>query len=216
METQFARIEVSEAAYSFWDWRNWCGVDYDDFYETFVLKGNRDCVEQAEASWYKRSLKLIHDIYTEVYCGYEEYDPEFDDCDKSLWYKLRKEAENEEFDDSLEGVQYVAGLLYPEWKFEIGTIRGHTQSEWQEVLYRADKVKDLEMLEAAYFGKMYRVWCGDIDESTYITHDEYWRAEIVGNVERLLRQRLNLGNKYEVEIFKCRYEHGWETWEQLI
>lgn len=216
METQFARIEVSEAEDSFWDWRDWCGVDYDEFLEVFVLKGNRDCVEQAEASWYKRSLKLIHDIYTEVYCGYEEYDPEFDACDKNLWYKLRKEAENEKFNDSLESVQYVAGLLYPEWKFEIGTIRGHSQSEWQTVLYRADKVKDLEMLEAAYFGKMYRVWCGDIDESTYITHDEYWRAEIVGNVERLLRQRLNLGNKYEVEVFKCKYEHGWETWEQII
>ena len=174
---------------------------FTDPYELFVLKGNNDYFCHTKASWYKRAKKLYENIANDVDLGFDDYDPEYHKCDEESWKIFYEMIKNEELSDSDEGILFMLQYLYPDYKFGYGTIRGYSQSEWQNVIYRSDLIENLDELEAFYFGKVYQIDEDICGTCAWVSHSEFWRAEMhTGGVEELVKKKLEIENGIDIEV----------------
>ena len=170
-------------------WKDYVGCY--DFDEEVVLFGNRDYTNYTDATWYQRAK----DILTDIDC-YDEY-PNLSDETNA---KLKELYEKCRCTDDI--IIDVIRLLYPEDKFECGTIRGYCQGDWQEYIVKGNV--DTDLLEAFYFGKIVDITVEN-DEDTFtdvITHDELWKAERE-NLKEYMRKRYELSNDKEIHIMKA-------------
>ena len=175
---------------------------FENPYEVMVIHGNRNYRNHESASWYKRALELYHHISNDIDCGVDWYDPQYDDCSEEVWRNLYDVIENEEVSDSDEGIVFILSYLYPDWKFDYGTIRGYCQSDWQDVIFRSDLTTKDE-IETVYFNKMYLLNEDGTGTCGYVSHNKYWKAEMhKDGVEKLVREELDLGDEIDIQILK--------------
>ena len=182
-------------------WKDRVGVF--EFDETFVLKGNKRFKECIEASWYHMAAGILSGI--DQGAGRMDY-PDLTDAQ---WDEMAALYDSCRYIDTNETIVKALGILFPEKKFESRTIRGYSQSDWQEVIYPAAEVSDeqLERLEAYYFGKVSAVDCDPEDEDEVgitdtVTDDELWEAERNGTVADLIRDVCGLEDEDGLTIYK--------------
>lgn len=186
-------------------WKDYVGVE--NFDETFVLKGNRNYHSHEEASWYNKVTELLTDI--DSYYDLETEEGVQDLLDEhsiskqqyteiiSLYDKCRR------INDI---VVEVLNIIYPDKEFKERTIRGYSQSDWQKVIYDSSLAsdKDVEMLEAIYFGQLNEISYKDENDtwtSSYITDDELWKREREKTIEEYIRSEFDIDKNEELEIF---------------
>lgn len=193
------RIDSQEGGtwlYNNGDWKDYCGVE--NFDETFVIHGNRDYHGIEEASWYEKAKELLGDLdqneFEEVQRLYPEYTNE--QFAKILDVYGKKYRDEDDL--------YVAilNIIFPEENFKTATIRGYSQSEWNDVLYKDGEGVDINQLEAFYFGQISEVY-EEGDGCTAIeTHDNLWKAQREGTLEKFVKDMLDIPSDEEIEIYE--------------
>lgn len=190
------KINTEETVWWLYDgedsWKEHVSANFD---ETYVIKGNNDYKEIAEASWYKRAMDIIHDFEQEVE---KEY---FTDLTETQYREIKEIIDKCQYSDDFGTIIKVLKVIYPKEKFETATIRGYCQGDWNDVLYKANGA-DVELLEAYYFGMVAEVY--DETEHIYavVTNDALWRAEMENKVEGLVRECCDIPDDEEIEIYK--------------
>lgn len=184
-----------------------------------VIKGNRDYCSYDEAPWWTEANEYISDM--------DCYGTD-DDCRRDYeynWNKITKEQtdaiikaydECQRSDDDRFIIKIV-NILHPELKLKGCTIRGYSQSDWQDVIYEEDKV-DIDLLEAVYFGKITEISVTNGDDTYYdwIPDSELWDTE--RNNDRLVeffRKRYSIDKNEEIEIFKSNGIIRTIRWEKV-
>lgn len=183
----------------------------EGFEELYVLRGNRDYGSYVRAFWFQRAQLLYEKIGSQIEMGGNEFEEEYFECSEETWRILHDMIKNEEITDSDGGILFILHHLYPDWKFGYGTIRGYSQSEWQNVIYRSDLVDNLDQLEAAYFGKLYEVSEDMYFTTKFVTHKEFWVAEMRKEIDQFIRKKFGFGNDISFEVMKKETSYG--NWE---
>lgn len=190
------------------EWKMYCGVD--DFEETFVIKGNRDYHEIAEASWYVKAKDIIADL--DCNYNYDEWSMIYAD---ELTLEQREKINNLyntcRYTDEI--MLDVIRVLYPEDKFEVRTIRGYCQGEWQEVLYKANEEIDMDYFESLYFGKLTDIYSDD--GGTFVTNDEIWKWEREDKMESEIRNMLDIPKETPIKIMVADGIITTTKWKEL-
>ena len=219
------RIEIDTQDGNSWlydkydTWKEYVGVA--DFDETFVLKGNRDYKDHTDASWYTKVTELLNDIdcYYDLDTkeGIKDLMDEHNLSDnqyteiKQLYDKCRCTEDI---------ICAVLNIIYPDTEYKESTIRGYNQGDWQNVLYDTSKAndKDIEMLEAIYFGQINEVSYGDEESgycSTFITDNELWKREREGTIEKYVREVFQIDKDEDIEIFISDGYIRTTKWKQI-
>lgn len=194
-------------------WKDYVCENFDDF---VVVKGNRDYSEIAEAKWWKDAREIIDDLDCNGTMDIDMDDMvRYYDYPKEKIEKVIKAYDDCRYSDDLDFVVEVIKLIHPEREIEIATIRGYTQSEWQEVAYVKGKI-NIETLENYYFGKIADVTVNTDDDEygDIITHDELWEMERKGLKEEL-RKRYELPKDEEIIILQCDGYKQVADWKEV-
>lgn len=188
-------------------WKDYCGVE--NFDETFVIHGNRDYNVIEEAAWYDDVKYLMCDLDeldwndSEDVASTRQY---YHDYSDEQWKAICKIYDDCKISDSDDTYVKVLRIIYPNDKWETGTIRGYSQSEWNDVLYKANEVDDLTTLEEYYYGHIAELYTDDDENgcsaSALVTHDELWKAEREGKLEELIRGALDISKDEEIQVFE--------------
>ncbi len=180
--------------YVYDNWKEYCGIE--DFDETVVITGNRDYQSHINASWYLKAKEMINDL--DCYYDYDEwlgiYKKEFTIEQLQKVNELYMKCN---YTDTI--IVPVCRILYPMEDFTETTIRGYTQGEWQTVIYKGNI--DVDMLESVYFGKIAEIYCEDC--STFVTHDELWKWERDGNLEKHIRDEFGINDDEPLDIYEA-------------
>ena len=175
-------------------WKDYCNVS--DFDNTYVLTGNRHFHDHTEAEWYNKVLDLIKDFDNE--CTRED----FSDLSDEQYTQVKEIYDNCKVSDDFTTIIKFLGVLYPNDTFKQTTIRGYTQGDWQDVLYKETADVDINLLESIYFGKVAEMYYEDEDgliTHTYVTDDELWKAENENKIEELVEKHFSfLDDGFEV------------------
>lgn len=171
-------------------WKNYVCENFD---ETFVLSGNRHMYELKDASWYKRAENLLNDLDASDYENLvaADYDMTNEQLEKAI---------NAHIDPKLDGLHLRKSLIEimnPNDSFEITTIRGYNQSDWQNVLYKKTGLDDpiITTLSTYYFGKLVEIIIEYDDDQTVVgcmTHDDLWENERDGTLKKTLCEEYDL------------------------
>lgn len=181
------------------EWMNYCGTD--DFTETYVIKGSRYYKDIADASWYKRVLKLM-----------EEFEDDHDDNavkDICLYYSITEEQYKEfkklydiyGYNDNNDVIVKFLNVIYPDDKFKTYTIRGYEQREWNEVIYNANAMHDLQALEDYYFGHVNEIYCEEENISGVVTDNDLWESENSGSLKELCCDALGIDYSDDIKLY---------------
>ena len=183
-------------------WKNY--VCEENFDETIVLYGNRDYKDHTDATWYQEAKQILEDIDC-----YDEYP---DNVTEETNAKLKELYNKCRCTDDI--IIDVLRLLYPEDKFECGTIRGYCQGEWKEYIIKGNV--DTDLLEAYYFGKIADIDINDNGDNfgDVITHDELWKAERE-NLKEYMRKRYELSDDEEIHIMKADGYKQVIDWQEI-
>lgn len=182
----------------------WKDYVVEDFDEKVVLFGNRYYSEICEAEWYETANRIL----TNIDC-YDEYpDDVSDDVNaklKDLYEKCRC-TEDIIFD--------AIKLLYPEDNFDMGTINGYVQGDWQNYIIKGDV--DVNILEQFFFGKVADITVTTDDEEfgDVITDDELWEAER-DDLRDFMRKRYELDENEEIRILKADGMIQVPNWKEI-
>ena len=192
-------IRINTQADCYWlfsgdEWKGYCGCTEEEFGETYVIKGNRDYKEIAEASWFEKATDLINDLEQEVDRKY------FTDLTDAQYGKAKEVIEKCRYSDDFDTIIKVLNILYPEDEFKSGTIRGYCQRDWQEVLYKVNVPHNLELLEAYYFGMITEIYDETENIVECVTDDAIWDAERKGEIEKFVRETLDIPENEEIKI----------------
>lgn len=183
-------------------WKDYIGCD--NFDDQVVLIGNREFTGYTEAEWYNKAKEVLDDI--DSYDEYPEYlSDEINNEIKNLYDKCRCT------EDILVD---VLRLLYPGETFSSGTIRGYSQSNWQDYIIKGNV--DIELLEAYYFGKISEICITHNDDSFHdvITHDELWKAE-KEDLKEYFRKKYEFSETEEIHIFQADGYTQVLNWKQI-
>lgn len=220
-------------------WKQQVSANFD---ETFVIKGNRDFTEIAEASWYKKTVDLIDNLCnnSEDYEDILEHQPngatgEKDELftENAEWYKDNFGIDEKQLleicavlkacktTDSLNTECDVAKVLYPEKDFVVTTIRGVVQRDWNEVLYDVSSVEQgtIQELSDYYFGQVAEIhiqsFDKDVEKEDYDnaeTYEDYWDNISDSKLWELRRNDKEMTNKFR-EYFELPKDCGIEILE---
>lgn len=170
----------------------------ENFDETFVLSGNRQMYERKEASWYQRADKLLDDL---------DASSDYTDLDAND-YNITKEQLNAAINsykknlrvDELNMIKNLVEIMNPNDSFEITTIRGYNQSDWQTVLYKTTGLDDtiITTLSTYYFGKLVEIIVEYDDDQIIVgcmTHDDLWQNTNDGTLKKTLCEEYDLKMK---------------------
>lgn len=182
-------------------WKDYCGCE--NFDEEVVLIGNRNLNGCSDAEWYQKAKTVLDDI--------DYYDDYPEDLSDETNAKLKRLYERCRCTDDI--LVDVIRLLYPDDRFETGTIRGYGQSDWQNYIVKGNI--NIYLLEEMYFGKISDVTVTKDDEEfgDIITHDELWEAERNGDLKEYFRSRYEIAEDEELHIFQAdgyRKEVDWK------
>lgn len=199
-------IDTQDPAEYLWGkdelWKEYCGVE--NFDETFVLFGNRQYNKHVEASWYINAKEIMDDL--DAY-GTEQFDPyDYEMTDEQYKAISKMYIDNhDKVNTDEEMLILILKILYPDDTFKTETIRGYNQSDWQNVMYKANEVKDLDLLESIYFGKINEFYYQDEDGcsvSTIVTDNELWKAEREGRLKDFVRKNLNIPKDEDFKVYQ--------------
>ena len=166
------------------------------FDDNIVIHGNRSYNAYENAKWYKEAMLLINEWDEEF--TREDY-LEFTD---EQYKSLKELIENPpRYADDNENIARIVNILHPERKIIAATIRGYSQSDWQNVLYDANAGIDIDWIEAVYFGKIKDVFDEESFNSTIITNNALWDAEREGNLQEKIYEWLNIPNDELIKVF---------------
>ena len=198
-------------------WKENCGVE--NFDETFVIHGNRDYKGIEEAEWYDEVKYLMKDLDEVVWeddgdvKSTREYHKKYTD---EQWKAIVDIYDNCKYSDSDETYLAVLKVIYPNDKWETGTICGYTQSEWNNVLYKANEVENLTRLEEYYYGHVAEIYADSEDScSAIITHDELWKAERENTLEKLVKELLDIPKDEKIKIYESDGYVRIPQWKEL-
>lgn len=183
------------------EWMDYCGTD--NFTETYVIKGNRDYRDIADASWYKIVLKLMEEFDNE-----DEHNDD-DVKDICTYYGITKEQYEEfkkvydkyGYNDNNDIIVQFLNAIYPDDKFDTYTIRGYAPREWNEVIYKASAMHDLQALEDYYFGHVNEIYCEEENISGVVTDNDLWESENSGSLKELCCDALGIGYSDDIKLY---------------
>lgn len=154
----------------------------EEFDENVVIPEDRDHSGFEKASWWKDAKDVISDIDSYLY----DWDELSEYCD-GVCAKDKLKAifdfytENDYSTDDTEFIAEVARILYPFLNIEVGGIRGYHDSA--EVVYNADELADLDVLEDWFYGNIYEVTGYELDAESMAEDDIDAENMSVGEVE---------------------------------
>lgn len=182
------------------EWKDY--VLPETFDENVVLVGNDRMLEVENASWWNDAKNVITDL--DSYFDGPEFKDEYagDYSDEQLDAVLAA-YDSWNGNHPVEFTTSIARILHPELQLEEATIRGYTQSDWQDVVYIKDSI-DEDTLEAFYFGKLSELHYEDDSGEDYwdvITDDRLWEMER-GDLKQGLREWFGIPADEEIKIRK--------------
>ncbi len=197
-----------------WDWKNEV-VAFDEnkeFDETFVLLGNRWFTEIATATWYDKAKTVLDALDFDYNVGECFADRGFDYLTREQKKALIQLYHRCTRTDDINTIVEALNIIYPEREYETTTIRGYSQSDWQEVIYaKADK-ELVEKLEAWYFGNITEIGLsesedneeiGEIDVWDTIENDKLWKIQREGKLKEYLLTSFGYNEDEECEIYEA-------------
>lgn len=189
------------------DWKDY--IDPENFDETYVIAGNLDYTECAEASWYKKVIDIIDRF--DLYCERED----FDDLDDKSYNKVKKIYDDARNPRDFDVIIKFLAVLYPDDTFKTATLHGYVQREWNDVLYKANVPHDIDLLDAIYMGKIYDIYWEEEGVGSFVTHDQMWKAERDGKVRELMIDKFDLPEDEEIKIYKSNGYHKVLDWVEI-
>ena len=121
--------------------------------KTIVITGNRDFLDFGD----KELLDIINNNY---------YDNDKDENGETIGYDY----------ETFEELEKITGK-----KWDVRTMRGYSQGDWQEIYYVVNEVSEarLDEIENFYFGKVDEFYLEDGDDSyvVYVPHDITWKGK---------------------------------------
>lgn len=182
------------------EWKDY--VLPETFDENVVLVGNNRMLEVENASWWNDAKNVITDL--DSYFDGPEFKDEYagDYSDEQLDAVLAA-YDSWNGDHPVEFTASIARILHPELQLEEATIRGYSQSDWQDVVYIKDSI-DEDTLEAFYFGNLSELHYEDDSGEDFwdvITDDQLWEMER-GDLKQGLREWFSIPADEEIKIRK--------------
>lgn len=182
----------------------WKDYVCEDFNQNVVCYGNKYMTAITEAKWWRVAYELMGDFDMFGYDDWDEDDYNYwngkgikhDQVDKA--YKIYEDCNT--YDDVNVMVK-VLRVLYPNMQFETATLRGYSQSDWQDAVYVADKV-NVDVLENYYMGKVTEVVCDD-ECCAVLTDEELWNLEMENGLETKFRDIFDLDDEEPITILKA-------------
>lgn len=209
--------------YLYGDNQEWKDHVHEQFDEAFVLFGNSGFHGIKEAKWFDLMNELLTDLdsyYTEedverlIHPKNEEdkeFFSDFKGCIKAYGEDNFRNVLIKFKDDEANGVFYrsdeerIAVYLnhaYPERHYEIVTIRGDSQSEWENVLYDRNAIdgETINLLSDYYWGHLVELYIEDEDHdllwTATVTRDSLWEAERNKTLKSFVEGELGLSGEY--------------------
>lgn len=181
------------------EWKDFVCPDFD---EKVVLTGNDRMTTYEDASWWKDAKEVITDLdsYLEAPEFREEYANKYS-SDQIEAVISAYDAWNG--DHYVDFITKIAQILHPEIKLEETTLRGYSQSDWQDAIYVSGSL-DENILEAYYFNMLTELHYEDDSGEDYwdtITDDELWKMER-GDLKQNLREHFGIPADEEIKIRK--------------
>lgn len=182
---------------------------YEEPYEIFsgieenvIITGNKDFTDFCEADFYFE----IKDIISDLDCYFENdiismYENEYS---IETIKKLVACYDNNYMLPDLELIKKLAGILYPDLQLETGVLRGYSQSDWQNVLYKKDFNIDLNILSDYYFGNVCELSIESNDNIYWqqISNTELFKLENSTDIKKAFRDFLGLSENENIIINK--------------
>lgn len=158
-----------------------------DMENSFVITGNdRLKSYNTDNEWYESAKGII----TDICCYYDMENPD-DVQELAESYKTSTEVimeinsiiDSDDFrDENTDDFVSILNALYPDISFNWMSIRGYSQGDWNEIIYKVDELtqENIEYVESIYFGKYALVYVTEDDDSCInglITDSELWDIE---------------------------------------
>lgn len=174
----------------------WKSYVCEQFDSRFVIIGNRDYSEIKDAEWYKNAATLLNDLQNTQFKDLDATDYGISKSKLNKVIQAYKQACNTRFYE-LPFTKTILEIIYPDDTFKLKTIRGYSQSEWQEVLYKTTDLDEhaIDRLESFYFGQLAEIEIEDEDECITvgcITHDDLWEWERNNTLKKKLTEEYQL------------------------
>lgn len=221
MESELGMIKIYvDTEAELWDMDYKMEVAGDSFDETFVLTGNRAYQGCTEASWWEKAKEIIGDLDNDSWSGFIGksliYYPEMQRAQRKA---IVKAYENCRCTDDLDFMVEILNIIYPEKEFEVSTIRGYSQGEWQDVVCSKEDAKYIDYLEAYYFGKVTEIHFideeNDDDCWEYVTDSELWQWEREDRVKEELLEHFGYKENEECEVYQSNGYTRVKNWKAI-
>lgn len=183
------------------EWREYCGCMAEDFEETYVIKGNRDYRDIADASWYKTVMDLIGELDNDPDDEDKEYICSLYNISENQYEECKKIYDNCRYPDDNDTVVKFLKVLYPDDQFDTCTIRGYVQRDYNNVIYKVNAPHDLKALESFYFGMVSEVYCEEENVVGVLTDDDIWNAERKGNIKKVCCDALGIDYEDDIKVY---------------
>lgn len=204
--------------YLYNDDEQWKDFVHEDFNQTFVIHGNHDYKEIEETDWFDTVKNLMKD--------FDESDLDDEEDAKLLrenytkysdeqWKSIVEIYQNCKYSDSDDTYLKVLHIIYPNDKWERGTICGYCQSDWNNVLYKANDIKNLDLLEAYYFGMVADIYDETEGVSAVVTNDTLWKAQRENTLRELINELLDIPKDEEIEVYESDGYIQQTKWKQV-
>ena len=238
---------------------NWKGYVFseDKFDETFLITGNNNfkgTPKEDYPSWYSKTKEVINELtYDDDYEDILNNQPNAltgekneDFLELAKYYKdnyqieektllnvcaeLKRLIDERVYPDSIELEMFIANLMYPDKSISSVTISGNVQSEWQEVVYDASEIENvdetIEILSDFYWGNISEIHIQEVpselkpeeyedfdcfkegmeDYWDYVSNSELYKWEKENSLVKNFRERYGLPEDCRIEVRECHTE----------
>lgn len=185
---------------------SWKDYVCEDFDETFVLIGNHNMYTQASADWYKRAKSLLDDMdCTDELETLSASDYKISDDILKLaikYYQTHECIHNE-----LIKIKDLIEIMNPDDTFNIDSIHGYSQGDWQTVLYKSTNMPEniIDTLSTYYFGKLVEIIIehDEADDEPVVvgcmSHDDLWEHNTNDTLKTALCE------EYDLDINRTKF-----------
>jgi hypothetical protein len=181
-------------------------VEFEEYIDLqkVVVRDNRDYKEFENAKWFTEAINYISDMdyYGTVEDYWGDYDYDWSKLSHEQVMEIIKAYDNCRNSDDSDFILKVVRILHPETKFDLATIRGYCQGDWNNCIYVDDGTVDLNYVESIYFGKMAEIYVQDNEDDyvDFILDDELWELNNKGTLKEELCKRYSL-NPDETHVY---------------
>ena len=186
-----------------------------EFEENIVITGNTRMKGVTEASWWEGYQSILKDYeYLEPDDFREEYEGKLSEEQIDKFDKAYKEGS---CDDLRKVAKIILPILYPEKEFEYASLRGSSQSDWNDCIFIKGCVKP-EILADYYFGNVIDVSVenedGECIEDRIYTDTEFWELE-KGDLKEALRKEFGISAEEQVVFMRFSGYVQTSTWKEI-